>query len=80
DGTVRCWGRNDYGQLGDGTTIRKRTPVSVLNYTFLGKLDNYLASDMLSYRRLAPYFKTVYIIRKYNNPEPTVTVGQEQQL
>jgi alpha-tubulin suppressor-like RCC1 family protein len=30
DGTARCWGRNDYGQLGDGTSGTNRlTPVTV---------------------------------------------------
>lgn len=29
DGTVRAWGSNDHGQLGDGTRVDRREPVAV---------------------------------------------------
>jgi hypothetical protein len=29
DGTVWAWGGNDYGQLGDGTTMEKSTPIQI---------------------------------------------------
>jgi hypothetical protein len=41
DGTVRAWGRNDFGQLGDGTTTNRTTPVQV--HTLLGLLSEVTA-------------------------------------
>lgn len=30
DGIVKCWGNNTYGQLGDGSTLKRDAPVNVL--------------------------------------------------
>jgi alpha-tubulin suppressor-like RCC1 family protein len=39
DGTVRCWGRNDDGQVGNGRTTAQTTPVVV------AMLDEVVALD-----------------------------------
>jgi hypothetical protein len=32
DGTVRCWGENTYGQVGNGTRTTAPTPVRVVGF------------------------------------------------
>ncbi|UZQ50257.1 immunoglobulin-like domain-containing protein [Clostridium kluyveri] len=47
DGTVWCWGDNFYGQLGDGTTTNKNTPVQVSGLpkiTAISAGENYTAA------------------------------------
>ena len=39
-GTVKCWGRGSYGQLGNGSTSNSLTPVSVSNISTATALSN----------------------------------------
>jgi len=43
DGTVWAWGNNGYGQLGDGTTTQRNTPVQVLGLNGVGVLTDIIA-------------------------------------
>ncbi|MBG9944541.1 regulator [Brevibacillus formosus] len=38
DGTVWAWGVNNYGQLGDGTTVQKNVPVQVKGITNISRI------------------------------------------
>lgn len=39
DGTVKCWGQNSDGRVGDGTLIARATPVTVYNVTGATRLS-----------------------------------------
>jgi len=53
DGTVWAWGGNDYGQLGDGTTTGKFTPVQVKGPGGEGYLTDIIAIAAGGYHSLA---------------------------
>jgi hypothetical protein len=40
DGTVKAWGRNDYGQLGNGNATDSNTPIDVSNITNINKISS----------------------------------------
>lgn len=39
DKTVRCWGQNNFGQVGDGTTANRTSPVSPLNLSDVNEIS-----------------------------------------
>jgi alpha-tubulin suppressor-like RCC1 family protein len=49
-GTVRCWGDNEFGQIGDGTTTERHTPVQV---TGIGKAVSIATGNYFSCALLA---------------------------
>lgn len=59
-GTVYAWGRNTYGQLGDGTTTTSYTPVPVLNSDGTGVLSGVTELAVGFYHALAITNSGVY--------------------
>ena len=53
DGTAACWGVNDYGQLGTGTTTNSRIPVAVTS----GALTNKIVTNIT-----ASYYHTCAVL------------------
>ena len=54
DGTAACWGNNNHGQLGDGTTTNSTTPVAVAGGALAGKtVTNITAGGSRYYSGLA---------------------------
>jgi alpha-tubulin suppressor-like RCC1 family protein len=52
DGTVWCWGENFYGQLGDGTSMPRSTPVQVKGLADVTQLAVSVASQSACARKI----------------------------
>lgn len=63
NGGVKCWGRNDEGQLGDGTQIDRHTPVNVVglasNVTAIEAADG-ISCAILNTGELKCWGKVIY--------------------
>ena len=61
-GTLKCWGYNGYGQLGDGTTTDRATPVSVGSLTGLTDFDlgGHSSGGMTCAKKTASGLDTLY--------------------
>jgi uncharacterized protein (TIGR02145 family) len=73
DGTLVSWGANEFGQLGDGTTSTRNSPVSILDSTGTGTMN--LLKSPVSFVRVYPkklLFPTTNIYT--NSAAQTVTV------
>ncbi|MBI2121661.1 MAG: DUF2341 domain-containing protein [Candidatus Sungbacteria bacterium] len=74
NGEMKCWGGNETGQLGDGTGKNQTAPVSVLNYNIGGRYDKTRGIDTIQNAN------DIYFIRKYASVEPTINIGQEENI
>jgi alpha-tubulin suppressor-like RCC1 family protein len=52
DGAVKCWGSNEYGELGDGTTIRRPVPTLVVG---LDSKIKAIAANGVRFTRWSPW-------------------------
>ncbi len=52
-GTVKCWGYNAYGELGNGTTTDSSTPVQVKDVAGTGTLSNVIQISVGAYHSCA---------------------------
>jgi alpha-tubulin suppressor-like RCC1 family protein len=46
-GSVKCWGDNYYGQLGDGTTIGRLLPTTIAGFTALVRSRTWISTRTL---------------------------------
>lgn len=72
DGTARCWGHNDSGELGDGTTVDRSVPTPVMGLT--GVTDMVLG---LGWSCALSKDGTVRCWGMYGYPETTPTTAPE---
>jgi alpha-tubulin suppressor-like RCC1 family protein len=70
-GSVYSWGYNGNGQIGDGTTVSKSSPVLVLNTFALDNVDNSTTTSVT----VVPGTTYTITLQKYNPQFGAVNVG-----
>ncbi|MFA5392800.1 MAG: RCC1 domain-containing protein, partial [Candidatus Paceibacterota bacterium] len=77
NGTAKCWGNNGAGQLGDGTTTQRTTPVHILSYNLGGRFDK--IGGLTTIPIPIPTTSDIYFLRKFASTEPTIGEAGAQE-
>ena len=86
DGSVRCWGHNNYGQLGVGSTVSKNDPTLVSGYalgsdefTFFSGMDHALPFHAAGWGFEAEVVSVLPPHFEWDNTSMTLNIGEHAQ-
>ena len=85
DGAVRCWGHNNYGQLGIGSTTNQNQPTSLNGYalgsefTFFSGMAHILPFHAAGWAFEAEVISTLPPHLEWNNESMMLNIGADAQ-